>query len=68
MGKEYSPGSNQHWKINKEGLDNLSTKGLLIERTNSLAYYMFLDDFPISPIMVDAFLIKIERRKHNERL
>lgn len=49
-GKTYSPGNNQHWKITTEGLNRLVEKGLLIARENSLAYYMFLDDFPISPI------------------
>jgi len=49
-GKPYSPGRNQHWKTSHEGLHCLSEKGLLIPRSNSLAYYMFLDDFPVSPI------------------
>jgi adenine-specific DNA-methyltransferase len=49
-GKNYSPGNNQHWKTSVDGLQRLADKGLLIARENSLAYYMFLDDFPISPL------------------
>ena len=46
-GKTYSPGLNQHWKTE---LLKLEKSGRLIERTNSLSYYLFLDDFPVSPI------------------
>jgi adenine-specific DNA-methyltransferase len=46
-GKSYSPGPNQHWKSNPEGVERA---GRLIARENSLAYYLFLDDFPVSPI------------------
>lgn len=49
-GKTYSPGSNQHWKTSLRGLENLAKKDLLIARQNSLAYFMYLDDFPITPI------------------
>jgi adenine-specific DNA-methyltransferase len=49
-GKQYSPGSNQHWKITQSGLNELAKKGFLIERSNSLSYFMFIDDFPITPI------------------
>jgi adenine-specific DNA-methyltransferase len=48
--KTYTPGINQHWKITKEGLENLKKKGMLIGRENSLSYYMFLDNFSVSPI------------------
>ena len=48
QGKPYSPGLNQHWKITHAGLKRLIDKNLLIARENSLAYYRFLDDSPIS--------------------
>ena len=49
-GRSYSPGGNQHWKTSINGLEKLYKAGLLIERKNSLSYYMFLDDFPVTPI------------------
>jgi adenine-specific DNA-methyltransferase len=49
-GKQYSVGNNQHWKTSHEGLRVLADKGLLIPRENSLSYFMFLDDFPVTPI------------------
>ena len=48
--RSYSPGGNQHWKTSISGLEKLHKAGLLIERKNSLSYYMFLDDFPVTPI------------------
>ncbi len=48
-GKEFSVGSSNHWKVSHDGLQRLVDKGLLIARKNSLAYYMFLDSFPIMP-------------------
>ena len=48
--RSYSPGGNQHWKTSMNGLEKLNKAGLLIERKNSLSYYMFLDDFPVTPI------------------
>jgi adenine-specific DNA-methyltransferase len=50
LGTRYSPGANNHWKVSHEGLKRLSEAGLLISRENSLAYYMFLDDYPVIPI------------------
>lgn len=49
-GKSFTPGKNQHWKVTLEGLKNLAKKGLLLPRENSLSYFMFLDDFPVTPI------------------
>lgn len=49
-GKAYSPGANNHWKVTHQGLENLARKNLLIPRANSLAYYLFLDIFPVAPI------------------
>jgi adenine-specific DNA-methyltransferase len=50
QGKLYSPGSNHHWKVSMSGMAQLAKAGTLIPRTNSLSYFMFLDDFPVSPI------------------
>ncbi|MBP6725842.1 MAG: site-specific DNA-methyltransferase [Thauera sp.] len=49
-GKSYSPSSSNHWKVTLSGLENLAKKGLIIERKSSLAYYLFLDNYPVSPI------------------
>lgn len=49
-GKQYSPGPNNHWKVSREGLENLAKKGALIARKNSLARYMYLGDFPVKAI------------------
>jgi len=50
QGKAYSPGSNHHWKVSLDGMARLALAGQLIPRTNSLSYFMFLDDFPVSPM------------------
>ena len=49
-GKNYSVGSNQHWKTSHDGLNRLANLDLLIPRENSLSHFMFLDDFPITTI------------------
>lgn len=49
-GKHYSIGNNQHWKTSHDGLHKLDRAGLLLSRKNSLSYFMFLEDFPITPI------------------
>lgn len=49
-GKVYSPGANNHWKVSAAGLRVLADKGLLLARANSLAYYLFLDSYPVIPI------------------
>jgi adenine-specific DNA-methyltransferase len=50
QGNIYKIGNNQHWKTSIDGLKNLAKKNLLIARVNSLSYFMFLHDFPVSPI------------------
>lgn len=50
FGRQFSCGSNQHWKTSYEGLNRVCKSGHLIARKNSLSNYMFLDHFPISPI------------------
>ena len=47
QGRNYSTGPNQHWKTE---LSKLDKSGRIVARTNSLSYYLFLDDFPVSPI------------------
>jgi adenine-specific DNA-methyltransferase len=49
-GHAYSPGKNNHWKVSHAGLDRLAAKGLLVARERQLAYYRFLDDYPVLPI------------------
>ncbi|MGH8559286.1 MAG: DNA methyltransferase, partial [Methylococcales bacterium] len=49
-GKEYSIGDNQHWKTSINGICRLDKAGLLLSRKNSLSYFMFLDDFPVTPM------------------
>ncbi len=49
-GKEYGIGDNQHWKTSAEGIRRLDKAGLLLSRKNSLSYFMFLDDFPVTPM------------------
>ena len=48
-GRLFSCGGNQHWKTSWDGLRRLTRCGYMNRRTNSLAHYMFLDAFPISP-------------------
>ena len=48
-GRSFSCGNNQHWKTNRDGMMRLSRSGYLVRRTNSIAHYMYLDAFPISP-------------------
>lgn len=50
QGKEYSPGSNNHWKVSQDGLEQLKNANFLVARKNSLAYYLFLDFYPVIPI------------------
>ena len=49
-GKDYSPGPNNHWKIQPAGLQKLADCGLLLARANSLAYFLFADNYPVVPI------------------
>ncbi|WP_175992187.1 site-specific DNA-methyltransferase [Burkholderia vietnamiensis] len=49
-GKSYSPGANNHWKVGLDGMQKLADKGLLIARDKSLAYFLYLDWYPLEPI------------------
>jgi adenine-specific DNA-methyltransferase len=50
QGKEFRPGPTNHWKVTQNGLENLVKENLMIARGTSLAYYLFLDSFPVAPI------------------
>lgn len=50
QGQSFSPGANNHWKVTRSGLQRLADTGLLIARKNSLSYYLFLDNYPVTPI------------------
>ena len=49
-GVQYRPSANNHWKVSREGLDRLSRAGYLIPRGKSLAYYLYLDAYPVVPL------------------
>ena len=49
-GKTYSPTGNNHWKVSKQGLERLSRADYLVTRENSLAYYLFVDAYPVVPM------------------
>lgn len=49
-GRLFNPGSNNHWKVSTKGLEALKKAGLLMSRRNSIAYYLFADNYPIQPI------------------
>ncbi len=50
QGRTFAPGQNNHWKVQDAGLDRLAAAGLMLARRNSLAYYMFADNYPVVPI------------------
>jgi adenine-specific DNA-methyltransferase len=48
-GKTYTVTGNNHWKVAHNGLDRLARADYLVTRENSLAYYLFLDAYPVVP-------------------
>ncbi len=50
LGKCFDCPSGQHWKTNKTGFSNLLKASRIYQRTNSLRYARFLDDYKIAPI------------------
>jgi adenine-specific DNA-methyltransferase len=50
QGREYSPGKANHWKVRLDGLRRLDKGGYLVARLNSIAYYLFADNYPIVPL------------------
>ncbi|ANL23172.1 DNA methylase N4/N6 domain-containing protein [Rhizobium sp. N113] len=49
-GQRFHPGSSNHWKIRVDGLRRLDKAGLLLARKNSIAYYLYAENYPIQPI------------------
>ncbi|PAT39522.1 site-specific DNA-methyltransferase [Vandammella animalimorsus] len=50
QGRKFHPGSGNHWKVRIDGLERLSKSGLMVARKNSVAYYLFAENYPIQPI------------------
>ena len=50
QGRKFHPGSGNHWKVRVEGLERLAKSGLMVARKNSIAYYLFAENYPIQPI------------------
>ena len=49
-GRKFHPGVGNHWKVKTEGLSRVAKSGLLVARKNSIAYYLFAENYPIQPI------------------
>ncbi|MDF0595044.1 site-specific DNA-methyltransferase [Psychromarinibacter halotolerans] len=49
-GRVFHPGKGNHWKVTTRGLDTVKKSGLLIARRNSIAYYLFAENYPVKPI------------------
>ncbi|MBY6200534.1 site-specific DNA-methyltransferase [Maritalea mobilis] len=49
-GRIFHPGKGNHWKVTTRGLDTVKKSGLLIARRNSIAYYLFAENYPVKPI------------------
>ena len=49
-GRVYNPGNSNHWKIKADYLNRLEKASLLIARKNSLAYYLFAENYPVIPL------------------
>jgi adenine-specific DNA-methyltransferase len=50
-GKNYSPGSKNHWKTTIGGMRVLALANRIQASTNSIQYIRFFDDFAIQPIL-----------------
>lgn len=50
QGGFYHPGSANHWKVSVANLGRLDRAGMLLARKNSLAYYLYLDSYPVLPM------------------
>ena len=48
--RKFHPGVGNHWKVRAEGLSRVAKSGLLVARKNSIAYYLFAENYPIQPI------------------
>ena len=49
-GRVFHPGKGNHWKVTPRGLDTVKKSGLLIARRNSIAYFLFAENYPVKPI------------------
>jgi adenine-specific DNA-methyltransferase len=47
--KSYHPGAKNHWKVSMSGLERLAKAGLLVARKNSIAYYLYAENYPVIP-------------------
>lgn len=50
QGATYHPGAANHWKVSVDNLARLNRAGMLLARKNSLAYYLYLDSYPVLPM------------------
>jgi len=50
QGKKFHPGVGNHWKVRTDGLNRVAKSGLLVARKNSIAYYLFAENYPVQPI------------------
>lgn len=48
--RTFHPGKSNHWKVSVDGLRRLDKAGILLARRNSMAYYLFAENYPIMPI------------------
>ena len=49
-GKEYSPGSTNHWKTNIAGMKKLAAAHRIQATKKNINYVRFFDDFPVMPL------------------
>lgn len=49
-GREFTPGSRNHWKTTREGMKTLARAGRILDSTSSISYIRLLDDFAVQPI------------------
>ena len=50
QGKTFHPGASNHWKVSPANLERLNRAGMLLARKNSLAYYLYMDSYPVLPM------------------
>jgi adenine-specific DNA-methyltransferase len=48
--RTFHPGKTNHWKVSVDNLRRLEKAGLLLARRNSIAYYLYAENYPIMPI------------------
>ncbi len=50
QGRTFHPGTSNHWKVSPANLERLNRAGMLLARKNSLAYYLYMDSYPVLPM------------------